>query len=109
MTEQYCPAWGPGSPVCPRSMCDCFIDQFPNDMVAAGALHPEFYTVVAPAWFNETPESLAALAEEREKLAAGTWERCAGPCGREYQYPHLCRTHMLCGICHQEVPHGNPF
>jgi hypothetical protein len=46
MAERYCPAWGPGSPVCPRSICDCFIDEFPDDMEAAGALHPEFFTVV---------------------------------------------------------------
>lgn len=109
MTEQYCPAYGPGSPVCPRSMCDCFIDQFPDDMEAAGALHPEFFTVVAPDWFRSTPESERVLAEERAKLAAGTWEPCVR-CGKEFAYPHLCRTHMLCGICHQEVPHdGIPF
>lgn len=46
--EQYCPAWGPGSRVCPRSICDCFIDQFPHDMEQAGALHPEFFQVLPP-------------------------------------------------------------
>lgn len=71
--------------MCPRDICDCFIDQFPDDMEQAGALHPEFYTVV-----GRTP----------------VWERCAGPCGREFAHPHLCRKHMLCGICHQEVLHG---
>lgn len=48
MSERYCPAWGPGSAVCPRDMCDCFIDQFPNDMEQAGGVHPEFYRVVGP-------------------------------------------------------------
>jgi len=47
MSERYCPAYGPGSAVCPRSICDCFIDQFPEDMEQAGALHPEFFTVRA--------------------------------------------------------------
>lgn len=28
-----------------------------------------------------------------------TWERCA-KCGNEYRYPFLCRTHMLCTLCH---------
>lgn len=42
MAERYCPAYGPGSKVCPRSICDCFIDQFPDDMEQAGALRPEF-------------------------------------------------------------------
>ena len=32
------------------------------------------------------------------------WERCTGPCGREYAYPHLCREHMLCGLCHPSAP-----
>lgn len=27
------------------------------------------------------------------------FERCR-QCGQEYLYPHLCRTHMLCGMCH---------
>jgi hypothetical protein len=45
-SEQYCPAYGPGSEVCPRWLCDCFIDQFPDDMVQAGTPHPEFYKVV---------------------------------------------------------------
>jgi hypothetical protein len=92
MTAQYCPAWGPGSPVCPRSICDCFIDEFPDDMEAAGGLHPEFFTVMPP------------VPDPR----LGTWERCTG-CGNEFAYPHLCRQHMLCGICHQGVPRGYPF
>ena len=48
MPDQYCPAFGPGSPVCPRSICDCFIDQFPDDMEQAGAIHPEFFEVMPP-------------------------------------------------------------
>lgn len=59
-----------------------------------------------PDWFRSTPESELALAEERERLAAGTYELCAGSCGREYLYPHLCRTHMLCGLCHPAVDRG---
>jgi hypothetical protein len=31
------------------------------------------------------------------------WERCEGGCGREYRFPHLCRTHRLCGLCHPPV------
>jgi len=27
------------------------------------------------------------------------WERCTS-CRREYRHPHLCREHMLCGLCH---------
>lgn len=34
-----------------------------------------------------------------------TWETCVN-CRREYLYPHLCRTHMLCGLCHPEVAHA---
>lgn len=45
MLERYCPGFGPGSSVCPPSICDCFIDQFPDDMEQAGALHPEFYRI----------------------------------------------------------------
>ena len=37
-----------------------------------------------------------------------TWERCAG-CGREYAYPHLCRTHLLCGSCHPRESDVNEF
>lgn len=59
-----------------------------------------------PFWFHRTPESMAALAEARAALSGEpTWETCTG-CGNEYRYPHLCRAHMLCGICHQDVPHG---
>ena len=48
MSEQYCPAWGPGSTTCPPSICDCFIAEFPDDMEQAGAIHPEFFSVVSP-------------------------------------------------------------
>lgn len=72
--------------MCPRDMCDCFVDEFPDDMEQAGALHPELFTVLLPPG------------------APGTvWERCTG-CGREFAYPYLCREHMLCGFCHPEVP-----
>lgn len=60
--------------------------------------------MTTPDWFLETPESLAALAEERAALAKVVWERCTGSCGREYRYPYLCRKHMLCGDCHEGVP-----
>lgn len=30
------------------------------------------------------------------------WERCR-ECNREYAYPHLCNTHMLCGCCHPPI------
>lgn len=53
--ERYCPAYGPGHPVCSHSICDCFIDQFPDDMEQAGALHPEFYTVIPPSEPVYTP------------------------------------------------------
>jgi hypothetical protein len=39
--------------------------------------------------------------------APGQWERCLG-CGLEYAYPYLCRTHMLCGACHNETPSAHP-
>jgi hypothetical protein len=35
-------------------MCDCFIDQFPDDMEAAGALHPEFFEVGRPVDVERT-------------------------------------------------------
>lgn len=31
-----------------------------------------------------------------------TWERCAG-CEKDYRFPHLCREHLLCGLCHPPV------
>lgn len=43
MSERYCPAYGPGSEVCARAICDCFIDEFPDDVEQAGSLHPEFF------------------------------------------------------------------
>lgn len=27
------------------------------------------------------------------------WETCTS-CGKDYRYPHLCREHLLCGLCH---------
>jgi hypothetical protein len=30
------------------------------------------------------------------------WEACKR-CGKEYAYPHLCREHMLCGVCHPPI------
>ena len=30
------------------------------------------------------------------------WEKCAA-CGDQFAYPHLCREHMLCGICHPPI------
>lgn len=34
-----------GGPRCPEAICDCFIEQFPNDPAQALALHPEFFIV----------------------------------------------------------------
>jgi hypothetical protein len=31
------------------------------------------------------------------------WEACEA-CGRWYRYPHLCRAHRLCGLCHPPIP-----
>ena len=53
MSDQYCPAWGPGSATCPPSICDCFIAEFPDDMEQAGAIHPEFFSVVLPGTTTE--------------------------------------------------------
>lgn len=39
-----CPAF-PGAPRCPRDICDCFIDQYPDDPTG---LHPEAFTFVIP-------------------------------------------------------------
>ena len=35
----------------------------------------------------------------RTELQDATWETCV-ECGWEFAYPHLCRKHMLCGMCH---------
>lgn len=43
MPRGECPM---GGPRCPEAICDCFIEQFPDDMEQAGGLHPEFFTVV---------------------------------------------------------------
>lgn len=40
MTE--CPAF-PGQPRCPESICDCFIDTYPDDPMG---LHPEAFIVL---------------------------------------------------------------
>lgn len=44
----YCPAYPQDAkvPKCPASICDCFIDQFPDDPDQAGAPHPEFFVVL---------------------------------------------------------------
>lgn len=44
---------------------------------------------------QDDAEMVVALA----RSLASCWERCAS-CAREYRYPHLCREHMLCGLCH---------
>lgn len=31
------------------------------------------------------------------------YERCV-KCKVEYRWPHLCRKHGLCGLCHEGVP-----
>jgi hypothetical protein len=33
------------------------------------------------------------------ELHGSAFERCVN-CRREYLYPHICRTHSLCGLCH---------
>jgi hypothetical protein len=33
-------------------------------------------------------------------------ETCTG-CGRVYAWPHLCREHRLCGLCHPPIPAGD--
>jgi hypothetical protein len=38
------------------------------------------------------------MPRKRNPLTA-IWERCTG-CGQEFAFPHLCREHQLCGICH---------
>jgi hypothetical protein len=45
---------------------------------------------------------IRVIDEDGQELASGSpfWERCEGSCGQEYAYPHLCREHMLCGLCH---------
>jgi hypothetical protein len=55
----------------------------------------------------DLPEGVYALRDGdltwvfvHDPSAEPVWERCQGPCGREYAYPHLCRAHMLCGLCH---------
>lgn len=35
----------------------------------------------------------------------GVYERCV-QCRREYRYPHVCREHHLCGLCHPEMKVG---
>jgi hypothetical protein len=37
--------------------------------------------------------------------APPVYERCGGWCGKEYLAPHICRTHALCGQCHEGIPH----
>lgn len=48
---------------------------------------------------------LAAGGEVDVTNAPVVWERCTG-CGEEFRYPYLCRTHMLCGTCHEGVGVG---
>lgn len=44
---------------------------------------------------------------ERDTVRDAWWERCEG-CGREYRYPHLCRKHRLCGLCHPPIDGVGP-
>jgi len=37
--------------------------------------------------------------DKEGNVSQAVWERCEG-CGHEYRYPHLCRAHHLCGLCH---------
>ena len=45
--------------------------------------------------------------DERNRRPEPKWERCV-ECGREYAYPHLCREHGLCGLCHPPVGEAPP-
>lgn len=52
------------------------------------------------------PESPVPAYQPDEEI----WETCAG-CGRQYAFPHLCREHLLCGVCHpvdDAAPEGAP-
>lgn len=71
MAEQYCPAFGPGSAVCPRSICDCFIEEFPDDMALAGAIHPEFYRIVGCAHEDFATLNLGGGASRHTCLDCG--------------------------------------
>lgn len=42
MTEFKCPYASPGRAKCPESICDCFIDVYPDDPFG---LHPEAFAV----------------------------------------------------------------
>ena len=79
----------------------------------------ELYSDTLPEWKDPCPEEGTDLmllgqpdgTEIELDLCIGhifilqpdkvIWETCAG-CGREYAYPHLCRTHMLCGLCNHD-------
>lgn len=48
--EKGCPL---GGPRCPRSICDCFIEEYPDDPLG---LHPEAFMVATPTgWFRPPP------------------------------------------------------
>lgn len=48
------------------------------------------------------PDGLRYWDGEQWQEPEVVWERCEG-CGHEYRYPHLCRTHRLCGLCHPPI------
>jgi hypothetical protein len=65
-------------------------------------------------WGSESAPALglpAVIATARQRFAQGAepvWEKCQGPCNGEYEYPHLCREHLLCGYCHPPIDSRSP-
>lgn len=55
----------------------------------------------------QVPDHLSILSPPPSMRSESAWETCAA-CGREYLYPHLCRKHRLCGLCHPAVTRPVP-
>jgi hypothetical protein len=68
----------------------------------AAAMYPRSDTHAGHYVVMHTTIPASALQPLPAPGEPGTvWETCAG-CQREYAYPHLCRTHLLCGFCHPD-------
>ena len=65
MPSNYCPAFGPEVPRCSPTICDCFIEQFPDDPEQAVAVHPEFFAVE-----HSKPEAMALLDKHEPRESA---------------------------------------